>query len=199
MTGDPDIEPDTKDWTWVTEQACPQCGLDAGAVELTDLSRATRDVTGAWVGVLARPEVRRRPAPGVWSPLEYGCHVRDVLRLFGQRIELMLTQDDPVFANWDQDETAVAERYGEQEAALVSAQLAFQGEALAQLFAGVTGEQWQRPGRRSNGSTFTVGSIGQYFLHDVVHHLHDVTPASAVGAPGQHGGHGEAAAADEQS
>lgn len=31
-----------------------------------------------------------------------------------------------------------------------------------------------RPGRRSNGSVFTVRTLGQYFLHDVVHHLHDV-------------------------
>jgi len=182
MTAEQDIEPDSKDWTWVLHRPCPECGLDAGAVELADLSRATRDVTGAWLGVLARSDVRTRPAAGVWSPLEYGCHVRDVLRLFGQRIELMLTQDDPVFDNWDQDETAVADRYGEQEPSLVSAQIAFQGEALAQLFATVAGEQWQRPGRRSNGSSFTVGSIGQYFLHDVVHHLHDVTPSSQPSA-----------------
>jgi hypothetical protein len=192
MTGEPDIEPDTiepdtKDWTWVLQRPCPECGLEAGAVELADLSRATRDVTGGWVGVLARPEARRRPADGVWSPLEYGCHVRDVLRVFGQRIELMLTQDDPVFADWDQDETALADRYGEQEPSLVSAQLAFQGEAVAQLFATVVGEQWQRPGRRSNGSTFTVGSLGRYFLHDVVHHLYDVSRPSAVGTPGQNG------------
>ena len=31
-----------------------------------------------------------------------------------------------------------------------------------------------RPGRRSNGSVFTVETLGRYFLHDVLHHLHDV-------------------------
>jgi hypothetical protein len=35
-------------------------------------------------------------------------------------------------------------------------------------------DQWDRPGRRSNGSSFTATTLGQYFLHDVVHHLHDV-------------------------
>ena len=33
----------------------------------------------------------------------------------------MLTQDAPTFANWDQDETAVADRYGEQDPATVAA------------------------------------------------------------------------------
>ena len=32
----------------------------------------------------------------------------------------------------------------------------------------------QRRGIRSNGSEFTILTLAQYFLHDVVHHLHDV-------------------------
>lgn len=35
-------------------------------------------------------------------------------------------------------------------------------------------EDWERRGLRSNGSEFTVLTLAQYFLHDVVHHLHDV-------------------------
>ena len=34
---------------------------------------------------------------------------------------------------------------------------------------------WDRPGSRSNGSVFTVETLLQYILHDVVHHLWDVT------------------------
>ena len=30
-------------------------------------------------------------------------------------------------------------------------------------------------GTRSNGSSFTIATLGQYTLHDVVHHLADVT------------------------
>ena len=33
---------------------------------------------------------------------------------------------------------------------------------------------WDRRGTRSNGSVFTVESLGRYHLHDVVHHLWDV-------------------------
>jgi hypothetical protein len=42
------------------------------------------------------------------------------------------------------------------------------------LFAGVTGDDWERTGRRSDGAAFTVDSIGRYYLHDIEHHLWDV-------------------------
>jgi hypothetical protein len=168
------ITPDDKDWTWVLEKRCPECGYDACAMSVGELARVTRSTVTAWQEVLGRPGVRLRPAPTVWSPLEYACHVRDVYRLFGDRVRLMLEHDDPAFANWDQDATAVAERYAEQDPATVFEELTEAGEELAGVFSGVRGNSWLRPGRRSDGSRFTVESLGRYFLHDVLHHLHDV-------------------------
>jgi hypothetical protein len=111
----------------------------------------------------------------VWSPLEYGAHVRDLLVLTSQRLELMLTDDDATFANWDQDETALTERYAEQDPEQVAEDL----EAAAQRLVGQVAEiqpgAWDRTGTRSNGSVFTVTTFLQYVLHDVVHHLWDVT------------------------
>mgnify|MGYP000205025455 CR=1 FL=1 len=46
-------------------------------------------------------------------------------------------------------------------------------------FDSVTGEQWQRPGRRSDGAVFTVDTFSRYLLHDVVHHGWDVTGVEA--------------------
>lgn len=168
------LEPDTKDWTWVLERPCPECGFDASALPGTGVASALRDAAERWSDVLSRPGVEDRPAPSVWSPLEYLCHVRDVCRIFGERVTLMLEQDDPSFPDWDQDEAAVTGRYGEQDAAMVSDELTDAARADARLFESVTGEQWQRTGRRSNGSAFTVETLGQYFIHDLVHHLHDV-------------------------
>ena len=74
-----------------------------------------RDNAAQWPAVLGRPDARNRPSADRWSPLEYACHVRDVFRLFDMRLHRMLDEDDPTFANWDQDETAVADRYGEQD------------------------------------------------------------------------------------
>lgn len=165
---------DTKDWTWVLEKACPECGFDAGAVDVGSIAAAIRENAAFWAAALAREGVEQRPEPGVWSPVEYACHVRDVHRVFAERLALMLAEEDPLFANWDQDETAVADRYDLQTAPVVATELAVAAESAASAYERVVGEQWQRPGRRSNGSTFTVTTLGRYHLHDVVHHRWDL-------------------------
>src|SRR5665647_1886868 len=103
------IEPDTKDWTWVLQRRCPECGMAAGAIVAAEVPDLLRGYAERWAEVLRRPDVAARPEPTVWSPLEYGCHVRDVCRLMQWRAELMLTEDFPTFPDWDQDATALAE------------------------------------------------------------------------------------------
>ena len=171
------IEPDTKDWTWVLERPCPECGFEPAAVAVEDLPELIHANTRGWYGALDGPDAAARPASNIWSRLEYACHVRDVHLLFAERVRLMLDQDDPLFANWDQDETAIEKKYAEQDPAQVSVELVEAAADVAAVYAGVSGDQWQRPGRRSNGSVFTVATIGVYHLHDVVHHLHDISGA----------------------
>jgi hypothetical protein len=175
------ITPDTKDWTWVLRRPCPDCGLEPGAIRPQDVAGLLRENAAGWADVLdADPAaLRRRPRPDVWSSLEYACHVRDVLRIYAVRLDLMLTQDGPLFANWDQDETAVSERYGEQDPAEVAVELAEAARVLADAFDRVEGEQWQRTGDRSDGAHFTVDSFARYFIHDPVHHLWDVRAPAA--------------------
>ncbi len=172
------ITPDTKDWTWVLERPCPACGFDCGSLRRQDLPGTLRDVARAFAGVLAAGEAtRRRPAPDVWSPLEYGCHVRDVVRRGDARTALMLATDDPVFENWDQDATAVEDAYGEQDPVRVAAELVEAAERLAGAYEALPAAAWERVGRRSDGARFTVLTFGRYVAHDLVHHVHDVTGA----------------------
>ncbi|MBN9113280.1 MAG: DinB family protein [Pseudonocardia sp.] len=168
------IVPDDKDWTWVLDRPCPECGFDAAAVAQGSVGVRVRSALPAYRAALAAPDARRRPDPATWSALEYGCHVRDVFRIFHERLTLMLREDDPVFADWDQDVTAREDRYDLQDPEMVSADLTEAGERIAAAWDAVHDDQWDRPARRSNGSVFTVGSFSRYFLHDVEHHLHDL-------------------------
>ena len=168
------IVPDTKDWTWVLEQRCAECGFEPTAQTLAEVPRLVHDTAMVWSEVLRRPDASDRPAPGVWSPLEYACHVRDVHRLFAERVELMLTQDEPRFANWDQDRTAIEARYADQDPAEVDVDLVEAAGHVAGLYSTVTPETARRRGIRSDGSEFTIETLGLYHLHDVVHHVHDV-------------------------
>jgi hypothetical protein len=86
----------------------------------------------------------------------------------------MLSDDDAHFDNWDQDKAAIDGDYAHADPAEVAAQLVAEGTQIANSFAAVREDEWPRTGVRSNGSTFTVLTFSQYFLHDVVHHLHDV-------------------------
>ncbi len=167
-------QPDEKDWTFVLDRPCPECGYVAADVDVQQLPELVRAAAAPWADVLVRPDVAARPEPQVWSPLEYGCHVRDVLRVFAGRVELMRSQDNPRFPNWDQDATAVEDRYWEQQPSAVAAELAAAAELNATAWAGVTAAEWTRPGTRSNGSRFTLESLGRYQLHDLRHHLADV-------------------------
>ena len=85
------IEPDTKDWTWVIERVCPECGFDAAAVGRDEVGPAILANAAGWQEVLTGL-VDDRPAPTVWSPLEYACHVRDVLRLYDLRLSTELSE-----------------------------------------------------------------------------------------------------------
>jgi hypothetical protein len=168
------INPDTKDWTWVLQRPCPECAFDASAATPATAPDVVTSMLPRWRTALQRPDVALRPNDDTWSVLEYACHVRDVFTLFDQRLTLMLTDDDARFDNWDQDQAAVEKNYASADPAAVGAELTAAGERIAASFAGVPETHWGRKGTRSNGSEFTVLTFAQYFLHDVVHHLHDV-------------------------
>jgi hypothetical protein len=169
---------DSKNWTWVLERPCPECGFAAGSLPRDDIAPTARRVGSAFQRFLTAADVRVRPSPEVWSPLEYGCHIRDVYRIMGTRLALMLDEDEPLFANWDQDATAVEDRYGDQDPAVVAQEIDGAANAIADAFGAVHADQWSRIGHRDNGSTFTVETLGQYMVHDLVHHVWDIDPSA---------------------
>ena len=103
--------------------------------------------------------------------------MRDVCRIYNERLLLMVYEDDPLYANWDQDATAIEARYSEQDAVVVDRELRAAAAALAATFdAAAEGSPavWDRTGRRSDGASFTITTFSQYLVHDLVHHLWDI-------------------------
>ena len=167
---------DSKDWTWVLERRCPECRFDVHSFSRTEVGSLLRQVTNTWAELLVGDpgELRRRPSPEVWSPLEYAAHVRDVLALYSARLEMMMTEDGPHYPDWDQDATAVEKRYDQSDPGEISEELSTNGATLAEQFDAVPPIGWERTGFRSDGTAFTIESFARYLLHDPVHHLHDV-------------------------
>jgi hypothetical protein len=87
---------------------------------------------------------------------------------------VMVTEPDPLYPNWDQDASAVVDLYDEQDAATVVTELARAATALAVRLDSLSPAQWERPGRRSDGASFTVATLARYMIHDPIHHVWDV-------------------------
>lgn len=173
----PPIEPDPVDWSWVLERPCADCGFRQEDVAADGIPRIVRDAGRRYAAVLGRVDVRSRPAEGVWSPLEYACHVRDVCSVMQARLEQILAGEGvaPVhFANWDQDAAAVEQRYWASDPATVRTELERAFEAAAVAFERPRSHEWDWVGIRGDGHAFTALSLGRYLVHDLVHHLWDV-------------------------
>ncbi|WP_063040613.1 DinB family protein [Nocardia pseudovaccinii] len=187
------IVPDVKNWTWVLERSCPECGFDPESITYAAVPDLAREYAGRLSATLARHDATVRPDDDTWSALEYAAHVRDVCRIFTYRTAVAarteavdprvpgfdaegLESEDgiPVFSNWDQDVTAIADQYGKEDPRKVAAELTDAAETVARAFASVPEAILGNQARRSDGSVFTVESLAAYFLHDVIHHVHDV-------------------------
>jgi hypothetical protein len=166
------IPPDTKDWSSVVAEGCDQCGFRSQAPEA--ISGWLMAAVPLWVERLRAPDARLRPSDQVWSPTEYAAHVRDLSRLFLDRVAAVLSLDEPVLASWDQNEAAVQGAYERSDPQVVSEECATTLTAMASALAVVSEADWERRARRGDGWVLTVGDLANYFLHDIVHHLGDV-------------------------
>ncbi len=168
------IVPDTKDWTFVLERTCPECGFDVTTFPREQVGEMIRDNAASWRSLLNDPMVNERPSDDRWSALEYACHVRDVFGLYDERLIMMLEQDDPSYPNWDQDEASIEGRYSEQDPESVATDIEAAARRLTDRFDSIETSQWERTGNRSDGARFTIETFARYLIHDPIHHVHDV-------------------------
>ena len=74
-------------------ERCAECGYDYSEISRNDLPDALRTLGPGCQSSLEVQEtsrLRARLRPDVWSPLEYACHVRDLLTVQKERIQLAL-------------------------------------------------------------------------------------------------------------
>jgi hypothetical protein len=123
--------------------------------------------------------IRTRPGPGIWSALEYACHVRDVFLAQRERVYLTLVEECPSFARMYRDERARLARYGAEEPNDVGRELKMAADMLAWAFEGLDGSQWQRRCIYNfpHPQEHTVLWLGRHAVHEGEHHLRDIDAA----------------------
>lgn len=156
---------------------CDECAFVFASVSARELPRHLRGLGARYTAALDEVrDVRRRPAEGVWSPLEYACHVRDVLRVQGERLALALVVEEPEFAPMGRDERAVTDAYNEQDPMVVLAEVAAAGDDLAARFAGLGQAELARTGVYCwpQPQVRTLLWLGRQTVHEGEHHLLDI-------------------------
>lgn len=170
-TPPPPADHDSRDWTFVVDDGCDECGYtphDPAATSDRLLAAVPR-----WAAALQRPGASERPAPGVWSPLEYACHARDLVRVLGDRVSAVLAREGAPFADYDGEAEAVRQEFWASDPRVVARQVAEETERTVAVLDRVRGQAWGRAGTRGDGTLFTIAGLCRYLLHDVEHHLHD--------------------------
>jgi hypothetical protein len=162
----------------IDQEACLDCGFVWDAVTLPQVRARMAPASTRLAAIFASPAVdlRRRPFPDVWSPVEYGAHVRDVLLNLRDRIIVGLAEDNPspkpmygalrvdlglyqVSSPTDLSlDLASASRLFDQTVAVLST-----ADGERPIFYG-----WPRPATR------TLCWVAAQALHEVEHHLADV-------------------------
>jgi hypothetical protein len=160
------------------DDSCRECGFSY-AMGRTEIIPWLRADTRAFLDKLGRIDatsVRTRPEPDVWSPLEYACHVRDVLQVQTDRALLVQREVEPVFAPMRREERAVEERYNEQDPEQVAAELRAAAEAFVSLLGDFDDEAWTRTGVYGypEPALRSVEWIAIHTDHELLHHRGDI-------------------------
>ena len=156
--------------------SCEECGFDYESVAPQDIGSTTRAMAREFTAAVVGPAIRTRPQPEVWSPLEYACHVRDMLQVQLGRLARGLAEDTPSFQPMLRDERPVRLRYNEQDPVVVTEQLVDAADALADVFDGLTEDHMART-VVYNWPVEAVQPLrwlGRHTIHELVHHRGDL-------------------------
>ncbi len=158
--------------------ACPQCGFSysVGRAEITPWLRSDARAFVARLRTFDDTAVRTRPKPDVWSPLEYACHVRDMLRVQTERVVLVQHEIDPAFVPMRRDERVAGDRYNEQDPDAVADAVIAAADTLADTLDALDDAGWNRTGvyNYPERALRTVEWIGVHTNHELLHHRGDL-------------------------
>lgn len=158
-----------------------RCGFDweaDGGAVVAGLRSLPDEVRRAVAAVVASEggtrRCRRRPAPGVWSVVEYTAHTRDALLWYGDRIDRVLAEDRPVLAPCDWDRACAERGYAEEDPDAAVAGLAAAAVELAGRLDRLDPGSWDRVGVGSTGAARRLLDLARRAGHEGRHHLDDI-------------------------
>ncbi|MFH1177227.1 MAG: DinB family protein [Acidobacteriota bacterium] len=138
-------------------------------VQIRALKETPRRIAELLAGV-TEEAWRRRPAAGVWAPVEVLAHLADVELLNGVRVRLMLTGAEPGLPLFDQEALAARARYLEWQPQFAFARFTARRAETLELLDGCSAAELERTGVHPRRGRMTVADLVALMLaHDTAH------------------------------
>jgi hypothetical protein len=157
---------------------CPGCSF---SYDLRQAATASDDIhaRAAEIVVILRDndiDVRARSRPDVWSPLEYACHLRDVLLVQRERVLAARRMNGADCAPMGREERAEHDGYNEQNPDDVARQLADAATLFSNVLARLAGDDWDRTVVYHYPETNerSLRWVAVHTAHELQHHLLDI-------------------------
>ena len=162
-----------RDCGFIADDAAGAAGGDLG-------ERLVAGVAAMGDVVRSVDDPARRLEPATWSPLEYLCHVRDVLLVQRERVLQARREERPTPAPMGRDERVDHDGYAEQDPEAVIRQATDAASMFVHVLDRLGTEDWERtvgynyptPPERS------LRAVAVHTLHEVEHHLGDARAAA---------------------
>lgn len=118
--------------------------------------------------------------PGKWTIREILCHLRDCELMFGVRWRLMLSEERPALASFDQDRWASGARYAEQDAGRALAALGELRASNLEMLKLAGPAALERLGMHSDYGAISIGQMARHLLAHDENHLGQIETARAA-------------------
>lgn len=161
---------------------CPGCGFAYDMALGPGAGRAIVEHADGIADLLTGPPAgaaltnRPKGEPETWSPLEYACHVRDVLLVQRERVLLARRVEGTGFAQMGRDERVEHDGYATQDPRDVARQLRDAARLFANVLDRLEPADWTRkvvysyPEPTERDLTW----MAVHTQHEMVHHLQDI-------------------------
>ena len=119
---------------------------------------------------VSEDHLKREPAPGEWPVDMIVAHLADAELVWGYRLRILLTDDDPELPAFDQDRWA--DRFGglDEELHLSMARWRALREANLRVFHSLDDEEWENAGTHEERGRITVADVATILAdHDKSH------------------------------
>jgi hypothetical protein len=159
------------------DHVCAACDFDFATIDVPDalaaISALPEEIHSAVVSV-PDGRLRRRPAPDVWSAMEYLCHLRDVYATYTIRLHRACTEDSPAVEPMFSDLRALRFHYSQLPLLPVLDELEKHVAGLRDEAATLAPEDWLRTVSRRPQEVRTAAWLVRQAAHEGRHHLADI-------------------------